>query len=380
MAAATTALTAPAAPLDHSDVLRFSHAMADERMAGLQQTVLDERLAAAQAVMNQIHAIEQAVPPAVGGAATPQFNPIYMQALGFTTADPQWAKAALTLMIRVIYMYSAQFLLSDNQYRTMFRNACEWGTRLHTLYPTVDFGSALPHISATTSTIALGDLSLLHILFAFPILDQLYNVVCREVSTRWVNLGQELLLAGYSPAPTDGNGWACFFAACLQRHLELNVPREVVTDRRAAAQRAGITAGMTSDEIRSWMTAVAPAATPGVASMIVDPRNNAGAQPAGQQGDSLNLLYIYIVTIRASAYEQGRRADSRNELSVVSSSGHRRMCTYGGKVTCRCGYVTTCVCMPVFIYTPVPMFVRSSYREARAHWDVCACFAGRAGA
>jgi hypothetical protein len=292
MEAATTALAAPAAPLDHSDVMRFAHTMTDERMTGLEQATLDERQAAAQAVISQIQMIEQAVPAAAGGAAIPQFNPIYVQALGFTTADPVWARSAMTLMLRVIYMYSTRFLLSDNHYRTMFRNACEWGTRLHTLFPTVDFGSALPHISATSSTIALGDLPMLHILFAFPILDQLYTVVCREVSSRWVNLGQELLLAGCSPAPTDGNSWACFFAALLQRHLELNVSREVVTDRRAAAQRAGITASMTSDEIRLWMTTAAPVATPTVASAIIDTRNNAGAQPAAQRGDSLNLPYL----------------------------------------------------------------------------------------
>jgi hypothetical protein len=294
MDAATTALATPAIPLDHSEVMRFAHAMTDERMTGLEQATLDERQAAAHAVISQIQTIEQAVPAAAGGAAIVQFNPLYVQAFGFTTVDPVWARSALTLMLRVIYMYSARFLLSDSHYRMMYRNACDWGTRLHTLYPTVDFGNALPQVSATSSTIALGDLPMLHILFAFPILDQLYTVVCRDISSLWVHLGQEQLLAGFSPAPTDGNGWACFFAACLQRHMEVNVSRDVVTDRRAAAQRAGITASMTPDEVRLWMTTDAPAATPPtVASTVIDTstRNNAGAQPASHRDDSLNLLY-----------------------------------------------------------------------------------------
>jgi hypothetical protein len=352
MDAATTALAAPALPLDHSEIMRFVHAIADERLTGLEQATLDERRAAAHAVINQIQAIEQAVPAAAGGAALVQFNPLYVQALGFTTVDPVWARSALTLMLRVIYMYSARFLLSDNHYRMMYRSACDWGARLRTLYPTVDFGNTLPQVSATSSTIALGDLPMLHILFAFPILNQLYTVVCRDISPLWVHLGEEQRLAGFSPSPTDGNGWACFFAACCQRHMEVNVSRDVVTDRRAAAQRAGITAGMTPDDVRLWMTTDLPVATPPtVASAVIDTptRNNAGEQPASHRGDSLNLLYLSRVDLSVSKYEQCIRADSRNELTVDSSSVYLRICI--------CIGVGVYVCVDIFLYIYLCIYV-----------------------
>jgi hypothetical protein len=321
--AAITTLAASVPTLDHSEVLRFAHAVTDARFTDLEQATIEARQAAAQAVIDQIQAIERAVPAADGGDAIPQFDPFYLQAFGFTTTDPGWARSALKLMLRTIHTYSTRLILGDTHYRTMFRNACTWGARMHSLFPTVDFGTALPHISHTSATVTLGDLPILHTLFAFPILDQLYTVVCRQVSSCWVNLKQELLLAGSSPAPTDGNGWACLFTASLQRHLEFNVPREVVADRRATAQQAGVTADMTDEEIHLWMTTAAQVATPRLASTIVDPRNDAGARPATQRGDSLNSS-TYIVLTRSSAIctvvtsRQSKRTNYRFELCSVT--------------------------------------------------------------
>jgi hypothetical protein len=311
MATITTHAATDPTP-DHSDVLRVTHAVTTARFQGLEQTTIGERQAAALAVVNQVQAIEQAS----GGDATPMFDPFYLQALGFTTVDPTWARAALKLMLRTLHAYSARMILGDTQYRAVYRYACEWGDRLHTLFPTVEFDTALPAISHTSATVILGDLPILHTLFAFPILEQLYTVVCRNVSARWVNLREELRLAGSSPPPTDGNGWACLFAASMQRYLEFNVPREVVADRRAAAQQAGVTANMTDEEIHTWMTAAAQATTPRLASIIVDPRDNDGAQPATRQGDTPNLS-IYIAPTRPSAIctvvtnRQAKRTNTR---------------------------------------------------------------------
>ncbi len=319
--ATITTLAATDPTLDHSEVLRVAHAVTEARFTDLEQATIGERQAAALAVVNQVQAIERAS----GGDAIPLFDPFYLQALGFTTADPVWARAALKLMLRTLHTYSAQMILGDTHYRTMFRNTCAWGDRLHSLFPTVDFGTALPSISHTSATVILGDLPILHTLFAFPILEQLYTVVCRNVSSCWVNLKQELLLAGSSPAPTDGNGWACLFTASLQRHLEFNVPREVVADRRAAAQQAGVTADMTADEIHLWMTTDAPVATPRLASTVVDTRNDAGARPAAQRGDSLNLLYLYransIVSNMSSVNEQTVETNELSFRAVLCHAG-----------------------------------------------------------
>jgi hypothetical protein len=318
MATITTHAATDPTP-DHSDVLRVTHAVTAARFQDLEQTTIGERQAAALAVVNQVQAIEQAS----GGDATPLFDPFYLQALGFTTADPVWARAALKLMLRTLHTYSAQMILGDTHYRAVYRNACEWGDRLHTLFPTVDFGTALPSISHTSATVILGDLPILHTLFAFPILEQLYTVVCRNVSTCWVNLREELRLAGSSPPPTDGNGWACLFAASMQRYLEFNVPREVVADRRAAAQQAGVTANMTDEEIHAWMTAAAQVTTPRLASTIVDPRNDDGAQQTTQRGDTPNSS-TYIVLTRSSATctvvtsRQSKRTNTRFELCSVT--------------------------------------------------------------
>ena len=294
--ATTTTLAVTDPDLDHSEILRVTHAATKARFSGLEQTTIGERQAAAFAVVHQIQAIERA-----GTAeATPLLGPVYLQALGFTTTDPTWARAALKLILQTIYTYGARMILGDTQYQTMYRNTCEWGDRLHTLFPTVDFGNALPSISHTSATIILGDIPILHPLFAITILEQLYTVVCRNVSKCWLNLPQELLQAGSSPPPTDGNGWACLFTASMQRHLELNVPQEVVADRRAAAKQAGVTANMTDEEIHVWMTTAVQVAAPRLASTIVDPRSNAGAPPATRQGDSLNST-TYIVLTRASA-------------------------------------------------------------------------------
>jgi hypothetical protein len=311
MATITTHAVADPTP-DHSDVLRVTHAVTTARFQGLEQTTIGERQAAALAVVNQIQAIEHAG----GGDTTPMFDPFYLQALGFTTVDPIWARAALKLMLRTLHAYSARMILGDTQYRAVYRYACDWGDRLHTLFPTVEFDTALPAISHTSATVILGDLPILHTLFAFPILDQLYTVVCRNVSARWVNLREELRLAGSSPPPTDGNRWSCLFAASMQRYLEFNVSREVVADRRAAAVQAGVTVNMTDEEIHTWMTAAAQATTPRLASVIVDPRDNDGAQPATRQGDTPNLS-IYIAPTRPSAIctvvtnRQAKRTNTR---------------------------------------------------------------------
>jgi hypothetical protein len=295
MATITTHAVADRTP-DHSDVMRATHAVTAARFEGLELTTIGERQAAALAVVNQIQAIEQAG----GEDTTPRFDPFYLQALGFTTVNPTWARAALKLILKTLHAYSARMILGDTQYQAVYRYACDWGDRLHTMFPTVDFDTALPAISHTSATVILGDLPILHTLFAFPILDQLYTVVCRNVSAKWVNLREELRLAGSSPPPTDGNGWACLFAASMQRYLEYNVDREVVADRRAAGQQAGITVCMTDEEIHTWMTAAAQATTTRLASVIVDPRANNGAQPATRQGNTPNLS-ICIAPTRPSA-------------------------------------------------------------------------------
>ena len=138
-------------------------------------------------------------------------------------------------------------------------------------------------------------------------LNYLCTIVCREISPFWVNLRDEQRLAGELPPQSDGNGWAAFLAAFCQRHMQLNASQAVVIARRAAAQRANITEGMSLEDVQAWMTtAQTVAPLPAVASEIVDHTTtgagandvaNTAAQPADPPGDSPNLLIrMYLVS------------------------------------------------------------------------------------